>query len=230
MCSADLLLRRAAPTGFIIVDAPRSGHNADGRPNHGGIAIVCRESFNLRIIAVPIHPKSFELLVCHRSSAFSNLILVVVYRPSSHIVTDEFFEEFTALLEIISIYSSTVIICGDFNVHVDDASDTSACQFTDLLDAFNLLQHVNDSTHTQSHTLDLIITQPGFIPDHVNVDLPIISDHSLITCYLSMPRLTRSRQRQLITCRLNTIDTESFIDAVRYSFMCVNLDLLANVC
>ena len=61
-CSADLPLRRAAPTGFIIADAPRPGHDADGCPNHGGIAIVCCESFNLRIIAVPIHPKSFELL------------------------------------------------------------------------------------------------------------------------------------------------------------------------
>ena len=125
-CSVDLPLRRAAPISFVIVDAPRPGHNAYGRPNHGGIVIVCRESFNLRIIAMPIHPKSFELLVCHLSSAFSNLILVVVYRPSSHTITDEFFEEFTALLEIVFIYSCTVIICGDFNVHVDDANDTSA--------------------------------------------------------------------------------------------------------
>ena len=152
-----------------------------------------------------------------------------MYRPSSHTVTDEFFEEFTALLDIVSIYSSTVIICGDFNVHVDDASDTSACQFTDLLDALNLLQHVNDSTQTQGHTLDLIITQPCFIPDHVNVDLPIISDHSLITCNLSLPRPTRARQRQLITRRLNTIDTESFTGAVRCLPICVNLDLLANI-
>ena len=123
--------------------------------------------------------KSFELLICHLSSAFSKLILVVVYRSSSHSIIDEFFE---VLLEIVSIYSSTVIICGDFSMHVDDTSDTSTCWFTDPLDAFNLLQHVNDSTHTQGHILDLIITQPGFIPDHINVYLPIISDHSLITC------------------------------------------------
>ena len=80
-------------------------------------------------------------------------------------------------------------------MHVDDASDTSVCQFTDLLNAFNLVQHVNDSTHTKVHALDFIITQPGFIPDHVNVDLPIISDQSLITCCLSLPRPTRARQR-----------------------------------
>ena len=67
-CRADLPLQRAAPTGFIIADARRHGHNADSRPNHGGIAIICSESFNLRIIAVPIHPKSFELQVCHLSS------------------------------------------------------------------------------------------------------------------------------------------------------------------
>ena len=229
MCSADLPLRRAAPIGFIIADAPRPGLNADGRPNHGGIAIVCRESFNLHIIAVPIYLKSFELLVCHLSSAFSNLILVVVYCPSNHTITDEFFEEFTALLEIVSIYSSTVIIWGDFNVHFDDASDTSASRFTDLLDVFNLLQHVNDATHIQGHILDLIITQPCFIPDHVNVDLPIISDHSLITCYLLLPRPTRARQRQLITRRFNTIDTKSFTGAVRCLPICVNLDLLANM-
>ena len=146
--SADLPLRRAAPTDFIIAEAPRPSHNADGRPNHGGIVIVCRESFNLRIIAELMHPKSFELLVYHLSTAFSNLILVVVYRPSSH-TTGEFFEEFTALLNIFFIYSGTVIICGDFNVHDDNTSGTSACRFTDLFDAFNLLQHVYDSTHTE---------------------------------------------------------------------------------
>ncbi len=89
------------------------------------------------------------------------------------------------------------------------------------------MQHFFDSNHSQCHTLDLINTQPGFIPDHDNVDLSIVSDHSLDTCYLSLLRLTSARR--LITRRLNTIDTGLFIDAVRCSPICVKLDLLANM-
>ena len=49
--SSDLPLRRAAPTDYNIVDAPRPGHDNDAGVNHGGIAIIHRTTFTSRIIA-----------------------------------------------------------------------------------------------------------------------------------------------------------------------------------
>ena len=62
-CSSDVPLRRAAPVSFSIIDAPRSRHgDDDAGVNHGGIAVLHLDIFSSRIIAMPFHPTSFELL------------------------------------------------------------------------------------------------------------------------------------------------------------------------
>lgn len=66
--------------------------------------------------------------------------------------------EFTTFLERLSVLPGEALIVGDFNFHVEDRSDTSAIAFLDLLNAFNLVQHVSQSTHISGHTLDLVIT------------------------------------------------------------------------
>ena len=53
-----------------------------------------------------------------------NAVFVVVYRPGSVQVTQAFFDEFSDLLERLATYSSPLTIVGDFNIHVDVASDT----------------------------------------------------------------------------------------------------------
>ena len=69
-CSSDVPLRRAAPVSVSIIDAPRPRHgNDDADVSHGGIAVLHRYIFSSRIIAMPFHPTSFELLVCYLNSA-----------------------------------------------------------------------------------------------------------------------------------------------------------------
>jgi len=43
--------------------------------------------------------------------------------------------------------------------HTDDVTDTSASKLSDVLIIHSLLQHVQSSTHTGGHTLDLFITR-----------------------------------------------------------------------
>jgi hypothetical protein len=45
--STDLPLLRAAPPGYVIVDAPRPGHDGEVAVNHGGIAVVHRALYRL---------------------------------------------------------------------------------------------------------------------------------------------------------------------------------------
>ena len=60
-----------------------------------------------------------------------------------------FFETWLALL----------LVSGDFNFHLDVPTDCTEAHFTDLLETFNLVQHVKACTHKNGHTLDLAITR-----------------------------------------------------------------------
>jgi hypothetical protein len=228
ICSDDLPLRRAAPAGYSIIDAPRPGFDINRGINYGGIAIIYSDTYAVRVIDTRLLTTSFELLACHLVAASSKLVLVTVYRPSSHAVTEIFFEEFTSLLELLSTFSSNVVIVGDFNIHVDDVTDAMALRFLDLLDAFGYIQHIKVATHNCGHTLDLVITQPACCPTHINVDSPIISDHDLVICCLPLARPLPVVQRNKTIRRLHAIDNGAFITAVQQSSICSNIDALAD--
>ena len=54
----------------------------------------------------------------------------------------------------------------------------SATKFIQILDQYNLQQHVNGATHTKGHTLDLVITKrDDSIIDNVQIANCDISDH-----------------------------------------------------
>ena len=48
---------------------------------------------------------------------------------------------------------------GDFNLNLDGSNKTDATKLHNLLESFNLKQHVPTPTHSRGHTLDLIITR-----------------------------------------------------------------------
>ena len=52
-----------------------------------------------------------------------------------------------------------LIITGDFNIHVNNAIDSDAFEFLDLLASLGLKQHVIGPTHEGGHTPDLMITR-----------------------------------------------------------------------
>ena len=62
-----------------------------------------------------------------------------------------FFEDFSTLLESVSIYSVNILMVGDFNFHVDQPDDHNASVFLDILDSADLEQHVAEATHKKGH-------------------------------------------------------------------------------
>ena len=78
--------------------------------------------------------------------------LFPVYRPEPNVLgMNAFFNEFSSLLEDVSLIAHDIIILGDFNIHIDVAEDTSNKRFMGNITAFNLVQHVSESTHEWSH-------------------------------------------------------------------------------
>lgn len=78
-------------------------------------------------------------------------------------------------------------VSGDFNFHLDDPSDADARKVMELLDMFDLLQHITTPTHVSGHILGLIISQSS---NDINIFPPksthYISDHCFAECQLSI--------------------------------------------
>jgi len=66
----------------------------------------------------------------------------------------------SAVLELLAVYGCPVVVCGDFNIHVDQRDDVHAVRLASLylLQSFGCVQHVAEPTHNAGHILDLVIT------------------------------------------------------------------------
>jgi len=156
-------LKRVTPDGYKCIDvarplAPHSVHSAELR-NYGGIALVYRDSLRAKQYALDIKPVTFEHLCVNVATDKDSLLLLCVYRPGSQAVTAEFFDELTLVLEQISVQRRPCIICGDFNIHIDDDNDVHAKKLGELLQTFDWIQHVREPTHTAGHILDVVISR-----------------------------------------------------------------------
>ena len=140
--------------------------------------------------------------------------LIVISRPPSSSPLTTFDDEFSVLRGELAIASGELPIVGDFNIHVNCSSDSSATHFRDLLASFDL-KWVTTPTHASEHTLDLIITrnQCRVLGDIRVVD-PLICDHCPIftSLLLHKPQLQRKTIRYR---KLRSIDYEELQNAVK---------------
>ena len=81
-----------------------------------------------------------------------------------------------------------LVILGDLNFHVDNAADSNAKKFLDLLNLLNFSQHVTSITHKAGHTLDLVITRDSeAVIDNVTIS-DFLSDHALVLVRVKHPK------------------------------------------
>ena len=152
-------------------------------------------SFEHTIVKLPLGGKKF-------------MILISVYRLS-YVAIAIFLEEFAELLDLYTISSESFVIAGDFNIHVETDSPDSN-KFREMLDIYDLKQHVNEPTHREGHTLDVVLT-PNIAScmDDVEVIDTDISDHFLVSFKLLCNPVT-VRQMKTITYRKMPVDMVRF--------------------
>ena len=112
-------------------------------------------------------------------------------------------------MESVSTTAGHLVIIGDFNIHWDDSKNHFRIQFAELLESFDLKQHIVQPTHIKGHTIDYIITRtPDNILHNVVVD-SLISDHHAIISSLNV--IQPPPQKKKITFRkLKNIDFSDF--------------------
>ena len=177
-----------APPGYTFVEKarPRDGLEAATlRTNHGGICLFHVTSLTSREVPLPVYT-SFEVLAVYIHGAQRNVLVITLYRPGSEVVSSGFFREFSDVLERTATFSCPMIILGDVNLHLDDASNPHTIQFSTILEQFCLVQHVHSITHHRGHTLDVVITRLEHPVRAVHVEPPVLFDHAFIVADMDL--------------------------------------------
>ena len=135
-------------------------------------------------------------------------VVVCIYRPPDTRPL-EFIDEFNSLLEELTILQDQIVICGDFNIHLESSTNPFTSKFCDLLECFALKQRVRSATHVSGHMLDCIITrQDDPLPLNLTID-PLFSDHFAI--FLEIPfALARIGKKTVTFRKLRDINLDTF--------------------
>ena len=208
----------AIPHGFSFISTPRPpSYSSSSSIVGGGTGFLVRDPCKLLSSPNAVF-KSFELSTVVIKLPRSNLALYNIYRPPQSVAKSrltstfsQFLEDFKTLISIVSTSPLEFVITGDFNIHVDDPSDSNAIQFLSLLDHANLIQHVNFPTHRHSHTLDLVITSAHSTLSPTLTCLPVSpTDHFPIICSLNIIPSPAAPITKHLTRAISSIDATQF--------------------
>lgn len=153
------------PPDCTFINTPRT----TGRG--GGIATILKNSLHCKPLAMTF--TSFELS-CFELGVWNPVLCAVIYRPPKH--NQYFIKDFSDFIAGVRTNYDKILIVGDFNVHVCCPSKAMAKDLLDLIDAFNLIQHVEVPTQIHGHTLDLVLSY-GLPIDDLLLSDAIFSDH-----------------------------------------------------
>lgn len=130
------------------------------------------------------------------------LVIAVIYCPPKPYPS--FFSDFSDFLTQLCSISPTILLLGDFNIHIDNAECKSATEFLELLQCFNFIQHIDFPTHNRGHILDLVCSTGLTIPHLSSLNLNI-SDHLAITMDIDIPIPFPKAKRNISFRNLKTI-------------------------
>ena len=65
-------------------------------------------------------------------------------------------EEFGVLVEMVNDVKK-LIICGDFNLWLDDGNENDVKEFLEVMDIYHLINRVQIPTSVSGHILDLVL-------------------------------------------------------------------------
>jgi len=139
----------AIPRGFTFTNTPRPvPDSCTSSIVGGGTAFLLREP--CKLLSTPTATfKSFELSSVTIKLPHANLALYNIYRPPqsntksrNSVSFSQFLEDFQTLISSLSTSPHEFLITGDFNMHVNNLTDSNAIQFLSILDHANLTQHV----------------------------------------------------------------------------------------
>ena len=203
------------------------------RPNRrgGGVALLIKRGLNVITQAHSIR-QSFEHVELLVTAISIHLRIVVIYRPPQSTLNkmskSQFIDDFSEYLEALSASSGRLLICGDFNINWADSNDNICKKLFNILEAFNLQQHIKNSTHKSGHLLDYIISD-GQLINSVSVS-DFISDHCALHATIACTRDHPGQKKITYRCMKN-IDSDQLsadISKIDFKTDCDNVDIVVD--
>ena len=103
------------------------------------------------------------------------------------------------MLDLCNTLSSSSIILGNLNVHVDIPTNPLVLKINSQLNRYSFYQGVNVHTHKLCHTLDIVMPRPtDDIVCSTTVTQLHSSDHYCVVCDLSLIKPVNHAQQQSI--------------------------------
>lgn len=121
------VVRACTPSGFSFHHIPRSVRTG------GGVGLLYRSTLSINVTDIHFDYSTFESLHCELTCNSLSVRLVVIYRPiktisGQHVNFTNFLGEFENLINDYLLHPSELILTGDFNIHVDDESNSNCPQ------------------------------------------------------------------------------------------------------
>ena len=191
--------------------------NRTGRKGEG-VALISKSHLRVKQIGEG-QLRSFQFCKWQVHVHHTSVTLVSIYHPpynnKTKVTNVDFMDEYTDWLAETSANDKNLVICGDYNMHVNNPDDEDAASFLETNEALGLMQHVTFATHSSGNTLDLIFTEiNGGIGVADCVSDSYISDHCNVLCKQSIRR--EDIQRKTVKYRkLTNIDTEEMAKHIK---------------
>ena len=138
-------------SGYDFISVPRPGGK-----RRGGVGVLCKKQYRMTQNQI-IPKKSFECMSVDIRATSCTFRIIVIYRPPLSKQND-FNEDFGILLEAEAKQLDKLLVTGDFNIRKKKPGATKRSKFAEILDAFELKQHVSGPTHILGNTLDFLLS------------------------------------------------------------------------
>jgi hypothetical protein len=180
-------LNELCPDGYKIISKPRDKRG-------GGVAVILKATLNTETLEVKsaATATSYEhitITVSNNSVAGNRYIFVAVYRPPAKTLSN-FIDEIQLHLSEVRLHQGSLIVCGDFNIHLEKTTAPSCKKLHDVFDSHGLQLNTTPSTHVKGHTLDAVVSEN---PLKVKVVDNAISDHFTLTYHLRRSAIPSTR-------------------------------------
>ena len=178
--------------GYVLVHEIRKNIEKE---TGGGVGIMIKLGMKYEPVKQRKYSSFEHIVVRIPIKSCTPLLVISIYRVL-FVPVNVFLEEFVTLLEILVTMKENFVIAGDINIHMD-AIEIYSSKFNDILDSFNLQQHVEFPTHIRGHTLDVIITN-NEVPCISKVgakEYHDISHHSLVSFNVNVTPLVKTEKR-----------------------------------
>lgn len=131
--------------------------NDPDKDRGGGVGILVRSSLSVTQLSTKSFSSFEHVVIKLPCGNRTTILLISIYRLLYMPVT-VFHDEFSELLEMYTVLYQDFIIAGDINIHVE-TDEASSLKFQEIINIFDLKQHVAGPTHIKGHTIDVIITR-----------------------------------------------------------------------